>query len=196
MPISDAKKRADIKWKKANYEQMNLSVPIGTKARFTEAASKHDMSMTAYVVETVEERIQREGATAPPTYRTNEFTRTAELFDLPAAAGSGEYLDGNSFTLVNIDENVPRSANFGVRISGDSMLPDYPHGYIAWVRRSVDIDHGKIGVFMLDGNGYIKKMGRGELLSLNPEYEPITLTEYSDIRFCGVVVGVTDDVYS
>lgn len=35
-------------------------------------------------------------------------------------------------------------------------------------------------------------MGRGELISLNPAYTPIKLTDYDDIRCSGKVIGTVD----
>lgn len=124
-----------------------------------------------------------------------DFTRTIQLHVLPAAAGPGEFLDSNDFDVVEVGAEVPLSANFGVRISGDSMEPDYPDGYIAWVKRIADIDYGQIGVFIMDGHGYIKEKGKKGLISLNPDYAPIKVREFEDCRTCGLVVGVTEDIY-
>ena len=61
MKISEAKYRANQKWNKENREQLAMSLPIGTKARFMKMAETKGMSMTAFIVEAVEEKIQREG---------------------------------------------------------------------------------------------------------------------------------------
>jgi phage repressor protein C with HTH and peptisase S24 domain len=190
MPVSEAKKAANIRWDKENMITLGCRVYRHEADAFKKYAERRGKKANAVLKDYVIQCINEDH----PIQRTKD--RDIELFDLPASAGAGEHLDGYNFALVNVDERVPQSAHFGVRISGDSMTPEYPHGHIAWVRRSVDIEHGKVGVFMLDGSGYIKKMGHGELLSLNPDFEPIILREFDDIRFCGVVVGVTEDVYS
>ena len=49
---------------------------------------------------------------------------------------------------------------------------------------------GEIGVFSVDGSGYVKELGNGELISLNPTYDPIPMTEST---WCyGRVIGVLD----
>jgi len=120
--------------------------------------------------------------------------RSIQLYFLPASAGDGAFLDSNDFDTVEVGSEVPQSATFGVRISGDSMKPDYPDGCIAWVQITPSIQDGQIGVFILDGEGYIKQQGQNELISLNPQYAPLQLNEYSNIRTCGLVVGVTNDL--
>ena len=45
-----------------------------------------------------------------------------------------------------------------------------------------------ISLVTMDGYGYIKKLGEGELLSLNPKYKPIHMTE--DLRINGKVLGL------
>jgi phage repressor protein C with HTH and peptisase S24 domain len=177
------------------YDRINLKVKKGKRDEYRQYADAQNDSLNNYIIEAVEERIQHEGK-ASPKVRTNDNDRSVPQYDLPAAAGAGEFLDSDNFILVNVDNSVPLSAHFGVRIKGDSMMPEYPDGHIAWVRRSVDIDPGNVGVFMLNGAGYIKKMGRGELLSLNPAYEPIRWGMDDTIRVSGIVVGVTEDVYS
>jgi SOS-response transcriptional repressor LexA len=139
------------------------------------------------------EEISAELCPPPPKA---ERLRDMPLYLLPVAAGSGEFLDSDDFDIVEVDYKVPISAHFGVRISGESMSPNYPHGWIAWVRRSPTVEPGQVGVFMLNGEGYIKKMGHGELISLNPDYDPIPIPEDGDgFRVSGVVVGLTEDSY-
>ncbi|MCM1227893.1 MAG: hypothetical protein NC320_10825 [Clostridium sp.] len=41
-------------------------------------------------------------------------------------------------------------------------------------------------------DGYIKKLGAGELISLNPEYDNIHLHEYDDVRCRGEVIGALE----
>ena len=47
----------------------------------------------------------------------------------------------------------------------------------------------KIGVFVLNGESFIKKMGKGCLISLNPAYSPIQLREFDSVRCAGKVIG-------
>ncbi|MDR0325029.1 MAG: S24 family peptidase [Oscillospiraceae bacterium] len=191
MPQSKAHMQATQRYEQKAYDKVLLRLKKGERDIITAHATGYSESLNGYITKAIEQRMERESATINPTPRTKEVG----LYELPAAAGAGEFLDSDRYTVVKVDERVPSSATFGVRISGDSMEPDYPDGYIAWVRHSIDIDLGKVGVFVLNGTGYIKKMGHGELLSLNPAYEPIRWNDDDSIRVSGIVVGVTQDVF-
>ena len=61
------------------------------------------------------------------------------------------------------DADLINGANFAVRISGDSMEPELHDGEYALVRTQPKIEQGKIGIIPVNSNGYIKKLGAGEL---------------------------------
>ena len=119
--------------------------------------------------------------------------RELPLFLLPASAGTGEFLDGEEYDMVVVGSEVPESASFGIRLNGDSMTPRYVDGQIVWVYRTTELLDGDIGIFYLDGNAYCKRLHREnnllELLSINPAYAPIPVTEASDFRIYGRVVS-------
>lgn len=121
------------------------------------------------------------------------FKRNIKLFDLPASAGTGSFLDGENFTEVEVGEEVPATADFGIRISGDSMEPRFVNGQIVWVQKQDTLNNGEIGIFFLDGNAYCKKLQDDEkglyLISLNSTYEPIAITENQTFKIFGKVVG-------
>ena len=86
------------------------------------------------------------------------FRRTLRLFDIPASAGVGNFLDGENFTEVEVGEEVPATADFGIRITGDSMEPRFVNDQIVWVQKTDTLNDGDIGIFFLDGNAYCKKL--------------------------------------
>lgn len=54
--------------------------------------------------------------------------------NLAVSAGTGEFLEEGNFEMVSFPEkSVPKGADFGVRVSGDSMEPVYHDGQIVWV---------------------------------------------------------------
>lgn len=112
------------------------------------------------------------------------FYRTA------ASAGTGSYL----FEDVPVEYvNVPKMdktsvADYILEVRGDSMEPKFYDGDCVLIQRSERIYEGQIGIFILNGESYIKKMGSGELISFNPTYPPIKLHEYDDIRCAGRVL--------
>lgn len=105
-----------------------------------------------------------------------------------AAAGAGTYLGPDAFRTVQIKSAfLPKGSSFGVPVSGDSMEPKYHNGDILIVSEQHP-KVGEIGVFILDGSGYVKIRGETELLSINKGYAPIPMND--SIRSCGKVVGV------
>lgn len=69
MAVSEAKKRANIKWNKANadkYWRATIMIPVEEKAAIMEAAAKRGLSLSEYVRALVKadmERIEEEEAT-------------------------------------------------------------------------------------------------------------------------------------
>ena len=121
------------------------------------------------------------------------FRRKIRLFDIPASAGVGNFLDGDHFTEIEVGEEVPDTADFGIRISGDSMEPRFVNGQIVWVQKQDVLNNGEIGIFFLDGEAYCKKLQDDDkglyLISLNSKYEPIAITENQTFKIFGKVVG-------
>ncbi|MEY8311636.1 XRE family transcriptional regulator [Oscillospiraceae bacterium 42-9] len=113
-------------------------------------------------------------------------------YDLAVSAGLGEPWGDSAYkTKLEVPGDlVPERAHFCVRVNGSSMLPAYGDGDIVFVERVEDfINEGETGIFFLNGDGYIKRLGRGALLSLNPEYEPIPLHDYDNLRCQGRILG-------
>ncbi|RKJ38497.1 helix-turn-helix domain-containing protein [Acutalibacter sp. 1XD8-33] len=114
-------------------------------------------------------------------------------YDLAVSAGIGEPWSGDSGYKTRLEiptEQVPDSAHYCARVNGDSMEPAYSDGDIVYVQRMDEmVRMGEIGIFFLNGDGYIKRLGRGVLESLNPQYEPIPIHEYDDLRCQGRVLG-------
>ena len=111
------------------------------------------------------------------------------LYDIPVAAGLGSFLDSDAYEDLEVDKTVPAEADYAVRISGDSMSPRFVDRQIVFVREQRILEFGDIGIFELDGDAYIKKLGHGELLSLNVSYKPIIIRDYQSFHIFGKVVG-------
>lgn len=114
-----------------------------------------------------------------------------EYYSLPASAGTGVYLDGCDREMIEVEETpITLAANFALKVSGDSMEPQFHDGDIVLVKSQPTVDEGDIGIFIVNNEGYIKKFGGDQLISLNPKYENIKLHEYDDIYCRGKVIGV------
>lgn len=117
---------------------------------------------------------------------------TYNYYDQPASAGTGQYL--NDVKVETIELPVEVDADFVVPIYGDSMEPEYHSGDYVFVKLSVDLSDGDIGVFAYNGDAYIKQLritDQGAYLhSLNPDYGNIPITADTDFRTIGEVVEV------
>ena len=118
--------------------------------------------------------------------------RELRLYNLRVSAGTGNILDNDDYELIRADEFVPPAADFAVQITGDSMTPLIKDGQIVYVHSQDTLEDGEIGIFSLDGNAYCKKLLKKKkgsfLLSLNKRYEPIPITETSDLHIFGKIV--------
>ena len=117
---------------------------------------------------------------------------TLPMADLPASAGTGQWLDedGHFEDIDVIETPQSKKANIIIKVSGDSMEPLYHDGDALLVERQDRMEQGEIGIFIIDGCGYIKKLGHNELISVNPDYDNIPLTAQNSVKCYGKVVGL------
>ena len=110
----------------------------------------------------------------------------------PVSAGFGDELeDYEQWEKASVPLTPEsRKADFILVVDGDSMEPKFHNGDYILVRKQPAVDIGQIGIFGVDGKGYIKKYGGDKLISLNKKYSDIPLDEES--RCFGLVLGVTD----
>ena len=110
----------------------------------------------------------------------------------PVSAGLGDELeDYEQWEKASVPLTPEsRKADFILVVDGDSMEPKFHNGDYILVRKQPAVDIGQIGIFGVDGKGYIKKYGGDKLISLNKKYSDIPLNE--DSRCFGLVLGVTD----
>ncbi len=74
------------------------------------------------------------------------------------SAGTGNFLDDDQFEVMQFPvSQIPGHADFGIRITGDSMMPYYCDGQIVWVERCRELNPGEVGIFIYDGEGYVKQ---------------------------------------
>lgn len=122
-----------------------------------------------------------------PSIRRPEWT----VYDQQVSAGNGISLWEESATKYYIPESgadCVRYADFGIRVSGDSMEPRFHDGDILMIQKTETLELGEIGVVIMDGEGYVKQIGPGQLISLNPRYAPIPITD--NVCITGRVTGV------
>lgn len=103
------------------------------------------------------------------------------------AAGEPILAVENQIGTVNVDHSKTIGSElFGLRIKGDSMSPRIQEGDIVIVRKQSDADSGDIVIALVNGDEAVckrlQKYADGlSLISLNPQYEPMTFTK-KDIK--------------
>ena len=119
-----------------------------------------------------------------------------EKYDLATSAARSEFIDADRNVIIEVGPEVPESATFGVTVNGDSMEPTIESHSIVWVHKQDSLMNGDIGVFYVDGQTYCKRFiqyasNAVKLLSDNPDYKPIDITENTTFKIFGKVVAHT-----
>lgn len=108
-----------------------------------------------------------------------------------ASAGTGCYLGPEEWDLIYVQENdLTRRASFCVPVSGNSMEPRYHDGDILVIDDNAEVELGQVGLYTIDGEGFVKIYGGDHLISLNPDYPNIPFIE--DSRRNGKVIGILE----
>ena len=68
------------------------------------------------------------------------------------------------------------------------MEPKFNDGDLVLVRTQPAIDIGEIGIFIVNGDSFIKKQGEDRLISLNPDYDDIIINEWDEVYCKGKVL--------
>lgn len=124
-------------------------------------------------------------------YDSTEKTIILPFYRTPSSAGTGTILfDEIPVEYMNVPKTIETAdADFMVEIRGDSMIPKFNNGDIILVKQSESIYENEIGLFILNGESFVKKMGKGCLISLNSAYSPIEIREFDSVRCAGKVIG-------
>lgn len=105
-----------------------------------------------------------------------------------ASAGTGqvvfEDMPVEQIAIPDIPEY--KRVSYAIEVNGNSMEPVYHDEDVLLVEPACQIDVDEIGIFIVGNDAYVKKLGDGELISLNKGYSNIPLTE--DSKCMGRVV--------
>ena len=120
-------------------------------------------------------------------------TRHIRLYTTMVSAGTGNFLDGEEYDVIEVGKEVPDTADFGVRITGDSMEPRFTNHQTVWVHKQNYLQTGEIGIFYLNNMSYCKKLQNDKkgqfLVSLNKKYAPLPIVKEDSFKIFGRVVG-------
>ena len=110
------------------------------------------------------------------------------------SAGTGEWLEEEQKEKVSLPSSiVPHHPfDFVLRVNGDSMEPLFKNHEYVFVKKVDEVRNGQIGVFLVDGEAYLKKVyvekDHLRLVSLNKAYDDLVFDDKNEIKVVGVVV--------
>lgn len=119
--------------------------------------------------------------------------RPMAYYQKMASAGSGEFLFNEIPTdiIEVLDTPLSRRANFVLGVNGHSMESTYFDGDKVLVEKSHNVPVGEIGVFIREGECFIKEAGKDRLISHNEDKEkyPDIIPDEREIDTVGIVLG-------
>ena len=118
--------------------------------------------------------------------------REVPLYDVRVSAGTGQFLDSSSYTMVELEDNEPPETSFLVNVTGDSMEPTYFAGDTLYIKQQREIELGEIGIFMINGDIFVKELSEGGLKSHNSVYPVIPFSSTDTIHCYGKVLGIRE----
>lgn len=109
------------------------------------------------------------------------------------SAGTGLYLDDEQVETISFGTDmIPTGTDFCLKVNGDSMDPMFHDGDYVFIKRETDFRNGSIGVVIVNGDAYLKKLYVNEesitLVSLNKKYKDIIVSNEDSIKYVGTVV--------
>ena len=147
---------------------------------------EHGRKMIDYILNEEYERCQE-----PPEkegIQTN--SNGIAMYEDAGSAGTGEFLNDGRCVEITVDETpLTERADFVLRVAGDSMQPTYYDGDKVLVESTEELRYGDIGIFILNGEGYIKEYRPDGLYSHNTKYGIIKVTDDDNIKIVGKVIG-------
>lgn len=108
-----------------------------------------------------------------------------------ASARIGERLYNEPISKEFVRGYVP-AHDIALKVNGDSMEPLFKNGQIIFIEKSHTIKDGQIGVFIINGDAYVKKVyvedNRLTLVSLNKKYKDLYFYDNESVRLVGKVI--------
>lgn len=145
------------------------------------------------LTELAEEKSKKSVDISSKSFKTHKSAKKyiqVAFFPHAASAGTGLYLDETTSEPLNIlDTSEAAEADYAIPIAGDSMEPDFSDGDIVLVKSCPYVGVGDIGIFVLNGEAFIKEYDGDSLISHNKKYEPIMLKKYETAVCLGLVLG-------
>ena len=151
------------------------------------ALDEHGKEVVDYMIDSEYKRVT--ALTRKPKPRMLKI----DWFAQPASAGTGNILDSDLAEELFVPESAEaEQVDFVISVGSDSMEPTYHDGDNVFVEKRDIIEIGEIGIFVVNGDVYIKELGNKCLISHNEKYKPIRIGESDSVYCCGRVIGMVE----
>ena len=150
----------------------------------------HGKELVNFTLDKETERIEKYGKLGEVSHPVTSFPmRLISYYFKNASAGTGQLVIDN---LPDKDIEIPdkpeyRNVSYAIGVNGSSMEPAFQDGDILLVEATQEIEVGDIGIFQINDECFVKKLGEKELISLNKDYKNIPLDETA--ATLGKVIG-------
>ncbi len=122
-------------------------------------------------------------------YKDNEVNE-ASVYGY-VSAGTGEQIFDEPQFKVAVKGDVPIH-DLALQVNGNSMEPMFHDKEVIFIEKTHEIKNGQIGVFIIDGEAYVKKVyveeDRLTLVSLNKAYRDLHFYENESVELVGKVI--------
>lgn len=118
--------------------------------------------------------------------------RPCSAYSTSAGVGLKIFDDIETFPVKLESNNMTIMSDLILHINGNSMEPKfYDDEYVA-IKYQPTVAIGEVGIFIVNGDSYIKKLGTDRLISINKNYEDILFNENDSILCSGKVLGTVE----
>ena len=151
------------------------------------ALDEHGKEVVDYMIDSEYKRVATLSRKPKPRMLKMDY------YTLPASAGTGNFLDSDLAEELLVPESAEaEQADFVISVGGDSMEPTYHDGDKIFVEKCDSVDIGEVGIFVVNGDAYIKELGSKCLISHNEKYKPIRIGENDSVYCSGRVIGIVE----
>ena len=117
-----------------------------------------------------------------------------DFYNDPASAGTGGFLDNEAPEQILVKESPEaETADYVIPVRGNSMEPTFYDGSKVFVEKTETVYMGEVGIFVVNGEVFIKELGDNCLISHNKEYRPRKIGANDSVYCCGRVIGIVDE---
>ncbi len=144
------------------------------------ALDMHGKEMVDFTLKKEYERIKKYGKLSDVSDKISQFPkRLISYYFKNASAGTGQLIiDNLPDARIEIpDKPEYKNVSYAISVNGSSMEPAFHDGDILLVEATREIEVGDIGIFQIDNECFVKKLGDTALISLNKDYKDIPLNE-------------------